>query len=242
MNETPIISVVMPCFNSEKYLREALQSYLANAFAGVELVVVDDGSTDRSVQIAKETVPDCVLIQQQHQGPAPARNRGLEAARGEFVTFLDSDDLWPEGTLARLLESQRSSSARIAQGMVETFACGEVAPAMRARLKDEPFYSVSLGSALFYREDLRELNGFDETLAFGEDTDLWIRCWEKGIEKTLLPEVTLCYRLHDANMTIQSASDPRTLLRVMKRHRDRMQGRSPVAAVSLTSYLGSVQK
>ena len=235
------ISVIMPLFNAEAHLTETLESYRTNAFPGVELIVVDDGSTDRSVEILQSAVPDCILLQQENQGPASARNRGLRECSGRFVAFLDSDDLWPDGTLQLLLDTLASSpDARIAQGKVETFADGEIAEAMKTRLNPEPFYGVSLASALYYRQDLLSLQGFDERLRFGEDTDLWIRFWEEGFVKQLLPNITHRYRLHQTNMTIRSASDPRTLLPIMKRHRDRMASQTSKrqSPIPLTQYLG----
>jgi len=233
------ISVIMPLYNGETYLAETLESYQRNAFPGVELIVVDDGSTDSSVEILKTKVPSVKLLTQTNGGPSKARNLALQKAEGTYIAFLDADDLWPPGTLEKLHGAlSHNLEAGIAQGKIETFASGPVAEQIRHRLKDEPFYGVNLGSSLFKREDLLRMGGLDETLRHGEDTDFWFRCWEEGLEKTLVPHITLRYRLHNHNMTTEAASDAKMLLPLLKKHRDRMRGRTPKSSVSLTEYLG----
>lgn len=235
------ISVIMPLFNSEEHLAETLESYRTNAFPGVEIVVVDDGCTDGSIGILQDRVPGCRLLHQKNGGPARARNLALQHAAGTYIAFLDSDDLWPEGTLRRLHQAITSHDAHIAQGKVETFATGEVAASIQHRMKPEPQYGLNLGAALWRRADLDRMNGFDEALRFGEDTDLWFRCWEEGLSKALVPEVTLRYRLHQTNMTTEARSDALDLLPILKRHRDRMRGKPPQPSEGLAEYLGWVQ-
>ena len=83
----------MPLYNAEVHLAETLESYRRNAFAGVELLVVDDGCTDGSVGILESLMPECQLLKQKNGGPARARNLALREARGKYIAFLDSDDL-----------------------------------------------------------------------------------------------------------------------------------------------------
>ena len=232
------ISVLMPVFNAERFLPETLESFLRNAFEGVELVAVDDGSSDKSVELIKSTVPEAKVLKQESGGPSRARNLALRQSQSEFVAFLDSDDLWPDGTLKRLLETIQKAGESIVQGKIETFATGEVAESLKHRMRPEPFYGVNLGSFLIRRQVAESLQGLDESLRFGEDTDFWIRCWELGLPKITIPEVTLRYRLHAHNMSVDAASDAKMLLPLLKRHRDRMRGKAPRASVSLTNYLG----
>lgn len=232
------ISVIMPVFNAERYLPETLGSFLRNRLPGVELVAIDDGCTDRSVEIIREAVPDARILVLGGAGPSKARNAGMGASQGDCIAFLDSDDLWPDGTLKRLITTMEATNAAIVQGRIETFADGEVAAGIKHRMKEAPFYGVNLGSFLIERRVAEQLNGLDESLRFGEDTDFWIRCWEQGVEKVTVDEVTLRYRLHTHNMSVQAASDAKMLLPLLKRHRDRMAGRQPKSSVSLSCYLG----
>ena len=108
----PKISVIMPAFNSKTYIRESIESVLAQRFTDFELIVVDDGSTDNTGEIVQSYPDDRIkLIRQENQGVSVARNTGLDAAQGEFITFLDSDDLYfPDFlcVLLRLLESTKT--------------------------------------------------------------------------------------------------------------------------------------
>jgi glycosyltransferase involved in cell wall biosynthesis len=96
----PAISVVIPCYNGSKYLHETLKSVLAQTFPPLEVIVVDDGSTDDSAAIAESYGPPVRVIRQPNQGESVARNRGIEEANGEWVAFLDADDMWLPEKLA----------------------------------------------------------------------------------------------------------------------------------------------
>src|SRR4029079_2498347 len=92
-DENPLVSVIVPVYNGERYLREALESVFAQTYRAIEVIVVDDGSPDDSGTIG-QSFPEVRYIHQTNQGVAAARNNGIEAARGEFFAFLDQDDLW----------------------------------------------------------------------------------------------------------------------------------------------------
>ncbi|MGF6690213.1 glycosyltransferase involved in cell wall biosynthesis [Metapseudomonas resinovorans] len=119
----PFFSVVMPVYNRERYVRQAIESVLAQDDADFELVVVDDGSTDRSVQIIRSIQdPRVRLLHNHHGGGASARNTGLAAARGEFVVWIDSDDLQAKGALAALRRSiSQNPDADVFYGDLEIF-------------------------------------------------------------------------------------------------------------------------
>jgi len=91
----PLISVILPVYNGEKYLIEALQSVFIQGYSPLEIIAVDDGSTDRSASILAQHSHQVQYYYQENQGPAAARNLGLRKAKGDFITFIDADDLWP---------------------------------------------------------------------------------------------------------------------------------------------------
>lgn len=99
----PVVSVVIPCFNAERWLAEAVQSALAQSVPGVEVVVVNDGSTDRSRQVAEQFGDRITLIDQPNRGVSAARRKGVRRSKGQFIKFLDADDLLPPGALEALL-------------------------------------------------------------------------------------------------------------------------------------------
>src|SRR5262249_59293001 len=101
MTESPTISVVIPCYNGARFLRETLASVLAQTLPPLEVLVIDDGSTDDSGAVAESFGPPVRVIRQPNQGESVARNRGIEEAKGEWVGFLDADDLWNPDKLER---------------------------------------------------------------------------------------------------------------------------------------------
>src|SRR5579884_658579 len=103
MNQQARVSVVLPCFNAARFLPAALDSALSQTYLPFEVILVDDGSTDDSVAIAESYGPLVRVIRQTNQGESVARNRGLDAARGDLVAFLDADDIWERGKLGRQL-------------------------------------------------------------------------------------------------------------------------------------------
>jgi len=182
----PAVSVIIPTYNRRAMVREAIASVLAQHCADYELIVVDDGSTDGTAEELAEhaAAHGYHLICAANRGVAAARNRGAAQARGEFLAFLDSDDLWTPPKLARQLDFMRANpDLRIAQ-------CGErwlrrsraVNPGRRHRKRAGDLFEDSLRtclvrpSATMMRSDfVRTLGGFDESLAACEDYDLWLR-------------------------------------------------------------------
>src|SRR5262249_3984793 len=107
----PLISCIVPVFNGECYLRETLESILAQTYQPLELIVVDDGSTDGTAAVAAGYGARIRYLWQAHAGALAARNRGLSAAQGEFIAFLDADDLWHHNKLARQIARLRERPA-----------------------------------------------------------------------------------------------------------------------------------
>lgn len=202
------ISVVMPCYNSERFLAEAADSVLGQSYRDVELIVVDDGSTDRSRTILREYGSRITVVEQANQGPYPARNNGLRVATGEFVAFLDADDYWSPDCLARLHAALVANPAAALAycGWQNLGAVGRsnepfVPPDYETRDKLESFLRAAspwpIHAALIRRAELDAVGGFDVTLASCMDYDLWLRL---AIPRPIVrvPEVLAFYRFHSA--------------------------------------------
>ena len=112
--QSGLISVVMPCYNAEKYLAEAIDSVLGQSYPSVELILVDDGSTDSSKNIARHYGKRLAFLEQENQGPYRARNRGFEASQGEYIAFLDADDYWAPDCLEHLHRALSDNNAALA--------------------------------------------------------------------------------------------------------------------------------
>jgi glycosyltransferase involved in cell wall biosynthesis len=196
--ETPGISVIVPVHNGAAFYDAALDSIARQRWPDLEIIVIDDGSTDDLARrIEARGVPVRYLHQQQ-LGPAAARNRGLREAASDLIAFLDIDDQWTDGHLARLFEALREQpEAGFAQGLMRQFV---LAPDGRCLMSGE-YRMPYLGSCLFRRSVFDRCGMFDEQMKMGEDYDLVFRCWETDIPMQRVEEVSLLYRRHEGNMT-----------------------------------------
>ena len=123
---SPRVSVVVAVYKGDPFLAEALDSARAQTIPDIELIVVDDGSTDTSAEVAQRHSCGVTGIRQPNQGPASARNQGVAAARGEYLAFLDADDLWPQGRLAWQLECfAQHPRTDMVQGRLQSFRKGD---------------------------------------------------------------------------------------------------------------------
>lgn len=201
-----LISVVMPCFNAELFLAEAVASVLAQSYGNVELIVVDDGSSDGSKRALRAYGGRITLIEQANRGPYPARNAGLLRARGEFIAFLDADDYWLPKTLATLHETLVGADADIAycgwQNVGEGIASEPYVPPeyekgdpVDAFVRNCPW---PIHAALVRRTVVDRLSGFSERRFTSMDYDFWLRALAVTRKIVRVPEVLAFYRWHDA--------------------------------------------
>jgi glycosyltransferase involved in cell wall biosynthesis len=220
----PLASVVIPVYNGERFLSEAVESVLSQDYEPVEVIVVDDGSTDRTPSIAR-SFEGLVYISQPNRGPSAARNIGIARARGEFVAFLDHDDTMPPAALSvRVVHLLEHPNVGCTLGNMETFfEPGSSHPHWLPTTAGPSPAPVSCSSLVARRSAIERVGGFDETFRFGEDQDWLIRAREAGIEIAILPEVVLRRRIHDANMSHDNRESARWILRSIRAHRDRVR-------------------
>jgi glycosyltransferase involved in cell wall biosynthesis len=204
-----LISVVMPCHNAAPFVEEAVASVLAQTYPRVELVIVDDGSTDGSSDIlqrlAVEHPEHITLLYQNRAGPFAARNLALARARGNFVAFLDADDLWAPEMLERL-------HAVLVDDLADVAWCGwqntgtaardtqpRLPPAAAADgALDHAFEHGKwpLNALLVRRPLVDELRGFSERRATAMDYDFWLRLLARAPRLAAVPEVLAYHRLY----------------------------------------------
>lgn len=234
----PSVSVVIPAHNAARHLSACLDSVFAQDMAGdMEVIVVDDGSTD-DTRLRALAHPGVLCPSQSNQGPAAARNAGLDRARGEFVAFLDADDLWPAGKLRHQLDLlARHGEAGLCFGDCRQFGEGvagtdtlfaqmreEVAawgpgpylPAAYERLLTANF--ITTGSVVARRERLLALGGFDARLRLVEDLELWLRLARQA-PVLWTPEVCLLRRRHPDNLSRDQQAMSLAYLEVLARQR-----------------------
>ena len=209
------ISVIIPVYNAESFLSAALNSVLRQDMLPAEIIVIDDGSTDETTRVMEQYKHQITAIHQSNQGPAAARNVGLEVASGNMIAFLDADDLWPVYHLRLLAEClHESPDIGVSLGHIQHIAMESTIN--RLSLIDEPFSLLKLDSALIRKSVLDRVGFLDESLRFSEDVDWFMRAREAEIQMMLRQDVILYYRRHDANMTNVSDFKDLGLLRALK--------------------------
>lgn len=199
MRIEPLISVVIPVYNAERFIEEAVESVFAQGHPHIEVIVVNDGSTDATAARLAGFGNKIKVIEQENKGQAVARNRGLAVARGEFIGLLDADDMWTPDHVSSLLPLLTNSpEVMAARGQVRyvRFDGGEVSK------ETPPLFLEALVGACLYRAELFDrIGNFDETMRSGEDFDWHIRFSESGLEEKRVEKVTLLYRRHENNLT-----------------------------------------
>ena len=225
---SPLVSVIIPVFNAERFLSDALNSVFSQGYANLELIMVDDGSTDGSREIIERTPGNIRYLRQENSGPAAARNRGIEIAEGDILAFQDADDIWP----ARKLEIQlavldRDPTFEIVMGQVQRVQSSEGDAELENM--NAPCFAVNLGASIFRRSAFEQVGPFDEQLRFSEDVDWFMRARERGIKTAKIEDVTLLYRLHDQNMTRDKLLTNLNTFRVLKMSLDRRRRESGFA-------------
>jgi len=213
MSKPSLVSVVIPTYNAAEFLADALNSVRRQDHEPLEIIIVDDGSTDATPQVIERRGSDVIFVRQANRGPAAARNRGLQEAHGEVIAFLDADDVWPDGTLMRQVASLTvRPEAEVAIGRT----------ALLVKEESESWFVPLLGSAVFRRSVLDRVGCFDESLRYSEDHDWFLRARELGVVIAATDAITLRYRVHPESLThVLNRPDGYQLPGVIKRSLDR---------------------
>ncbi|MFC1719816.1 glycosyltransferase family 2 protein [Pseudomonadota bacterium] len=226
-NDT-IVSAIVPVHNGERFLHDAIDSILHQECRGIEIIIIDDGSTDDSARIAKSYGDKVRYVHQQNGGPATARNSGLGLAQGKYIAFLDADDLWPPGKLQdalEVLESDPLVDAVIGRSRFLKLA-SENSPISVYEEVLEPRVFLQMGSAVIRRPVFEKTGLFDTVLEYSEDIDWFLRAREQGMVLKTMNNISLLHRLHGGNMTSAVGRGQLQLARVLKRSLDRRREKS----------------
>ena len=227
MIDTPLVSVVLPVYNGERYLAEAIESVLGQSYRALELIVVDDGSTDRSGEIARGYGARCV--RQPNAGTAAARNAGIDCARGPLLAHMDADDLWePDKIDAQVRALAADSKIDAVSGHMVEFHSPDLPEEVRGRVRAprERMPGHLLQAMLIRREAHDRVGPFESRWRIGQDMSWSMRAAEAGLRLLVLPEVVLRRRIHAANKGVVARGHAQERLLIVKAALDRRRGRT----------------
>lgn len=218
-----LISVIVPVFNGERFLREALESVIDQDHRPIEVIVIDDGSTDRSAEIAG-SIEHVDLIRQANLGPAAARNAGLGRAAGDYFAFLDADDRMAPRRLTTQLDhlATHPDTGCVILGQELIFEPGMTIPGwLRPMHAPDELANMPVMSAMIRRSASEMVGGFDPSYRLGEEVDWLFRLRERGVVVDVLPQVGTYRRIHAGNLSWQTGSIGPPLLRSLRERIER---------------------
>jgi glycosyltransferase involved in cell wall biosynthesis len=228
----PLISVIIPAYNAQKTIQKTIESVLNQTFPDFELLVIDDGSQDATLEVV-ERISDQRLkvFSYFNAGVSAARNRGLAKATGEFISFLDADDLWTPDKLEAQLDALRANpQAAVAYSWTDYIdECDRfLYPGSHVTANGDVYTKLLLSdflengsNALIRREALIDVGGFDESLCGPEDWDLFLRLAAK-YHFVALQRPQILYRLSTNSISFNLARQEAQCLRVLEREFDRV--------------------
>ena len=217
----PLVSVIIPVYNGERFLAEAIESVVAQSYRPIEVVLIDDGSTDHSKEIANR-YPEVRYSYQPNQGLATALNHGVRLARGSFLAFLDADDLWVgEKLSAQMAIMDQQPDLDIVFGHFQKLFTSAADSGAGSSIEDEALPGYFKGTALIRKESFWRVGLFDVSLTLGDFIDWFSRAKSEELKVLLMPQVMLIRRVHAENSSLRNKDHQSDYLHIMKAALDR---------------------
>lgn len=211
----PIVSVIIPCFNAEKYIAQTIESVLSQTYTKIEIIAIDDGSTDLTVNILNSFLPKITVFQHEdglNYGQASALNLGIEISNGEYIAFLDADDIFYPKKIERQVEALKANSKTDlvytnghainykGQILCKLFKENFIEENIIGRMLLDCYISAGCSSILVRRSLLDKVGVFNQQIRFAKDHDMWIRMSEVG-RFHYLSECLMAYRRHPGQLS-----------------------------------------
>jgi len=226
----PTVTAAIPVRDGEAYLAEAIESILAQSRPCDQVVVVDNGSSDRSAEIAAGFAPAVEVVHEPRPGIGAARNAALRAARGDLVAFLDADDLWePEKTALQLAALEAEPKLQLVFGQVRQFVSPDLdeAAAEALRVPVDPQPGLYMGAMLARRTAIDAIGPWPEDVRVSDGLSFLLRAKELGLGQAMLAETVALRRVHGENHSIDNRDQRTEFARHLKRSLDRRRGTAP---------------
>jgi glycosyltransferase involved in cell wall biosynthesis len=197
--QKPLVTCIIPAFNGERYIESAIESVLNQTFKNIEIIIIDDGSTDNTPNLIEKFNGKIRYIRQSNSGSAVARNLGISKASGDFIGFLDSDDMWDKNKILFQLECFENNPG------IEACLCNiKILNEKEKGILDDQYVIVTpytVCSILIKTETVKKVGYFNVNLKFGEDTDWFMRIRKLDIPVKILKDTLVYARLHKDNLT-----------------------------------------
>jgi len=220
MTSTPLISVILPVFNSESYVREAVESVLSQTYKPVQLICINDGSSDNSLAILKSFGDKIILIDSaENCGIAQSRNKGVEVASGEFVAFMDADDIWKEQKLSVQMEQfVKDPELGASFSHMKCFLSPELSEEVKRTRYCPPGVLPGYISAavLIKMSVFKKVGGFNPKWRVGEFVDWSARAKSIGVSFAIVPDVFLLRRIHGSNTGVTERPSQTDYLKIVR--------------------------
>ena len=218
----PRVSVIIPVYNGERFLRDAVDSVWRQRYEPLEIIIVDDGSTDGTKRVATSPGGEVHYAHQQNRGPPAARNTGLRLARGTLIGFLDADDLWTDQKLEfQVAQLMEMPTVDVVLGYTKVVYLDKRDLERGGEVSLPPGPVPSLGAALVRAASFERAGVLDETLRYDDDVDWFLRVKESGLSLRIHEDIVQLYRRHDQNLTNQKDLDQRFFIATLKKSLDR---------------------
>ncbi len=210
MNAKPLVSIIMPVYNSEKTVKKSIISVLNQTYDNWELIVINDGSKDNSIEILKRFNDNRIfLVEQENQGVVKARNNGMKSAKGEFIAFLDSDDIWVSNKLEIQIGYLLSTNKKFSYSKSFCFRndealCTNCFTFVHINFTDKEkilvYDYIPTLTVVMHKDIITTIGYFDEKLKSAEDWDYWIRILQK-YEACYINEFLAKYRVSNTGLS-----------------------------------------
>lgn len=213
------VTVVIPVFNGADFLADAVKSVVTQEVPPQSVIIVDDGSTDATPELARAVDGPIRYVRQDNAGAGSARNRGVALAETAFVAFIDADDLWMPGKLEHQLAAFRHDpDLDMVFGHVQPFVCETTPADIRARTKPPtgPIAGYHAGAMLIRRDEFNAVGPFDDRHRMGEFVEWFARARRAGKRLKLLDDIVMRRRIHGGNQGRHQASYRTDLLRTLR--------------------------
>lgn len=214
------ISVIIPTYNHGKYLEEAINSVLLQTYSTIEIIVVNDGSTDNTADILKPYLSRIHYFQQENKGISAARNAGIQQATGDYLAFLDADNKWCADKLERQFQvMQQDPSVDMTFGHVQQYYCQHISMDAKMKLQcpEEIIPGINASTMLIKSASFHKIGYFDSQWSTGEFIDWYIKAQTAGLKENMLDDLVLYRRIHEGHLNMRTKRNFQHYIHILRK-------------------------